>query len=176
MGVEGDADDPELVGLMQQGDQDAFAALYARHGAAVLSFARRVGGAGGSPEDLLQETFFTLWTKRQHVAIAGTSLLPWLLLTCKFHAFNATRKRRHLPTVQLREADSVSVAAWAPDWIEVELARLPVIDRSVARLCLVEEYSYRDAAATLGITPAAVAKRLQRVRLRLRESVSRSDD
>jgi RNA polymerase sigma factor (sigma-70 family) len=55
--------------------------------------------------------------------------------------------------------------------VDRALARLAPLDAAIARLCLGEELTYPEAAARLGITPAAVRNRLSRTRARLRKDL-----
>ncbi|WP_372435512.1 hypothetical protein [Subtercola frigoramans] len=44
-------------------------------------------------EELVQDTFFTVWLKSSTIILPNTSLLPWLLVTCRNHGLNL--RRRH---------------------------------------------------------------------------------
>jgi RNA polymerase sigma factor (sigma-70 family) len=153
-----------------RGRQDGFDELYARHAGAVLRFAWSMVGTRAAAEDLMQETFLTLWAKRRSVRLIDDSLLPWLLATCRNHARNLLRRTARTAALPLDEA----VATGAPDGTLVFdlLAGLSDTDRVVARLCLVDGYSYREAARLLETTTTAVGKRLQRARTRIREAMA----
>lgn len=60
-------------------------------------------------------------------------------------------------------------------WVLDEIAELGDRDRQLCQLCLIEGVSYRDAAAVLGTSPAAARKRIERLRIRLRNAVSDND-
>jgi RNA polymerase sigma-70 factor (ECF subfamily) len=57
------------------------------------------------------------------------------------------------------------------DLLRRAFAALPERDAAVARLCLVEDVTYAEAAARLGMTEGAVRNRLSRARARLRRDL-----
>jgi len=157
------------------GDTESFEVLYDRYAPAVARFAWSVSPTADAAQDVLQETFLTAWDKRRSIRLVDGSPLPWLLTTCRHHARNrARRERRWLELLELREesiaADPGSGEA-ADDlrWAMEAVAGLPVGERVVTELCLLQGYSYREAAERIGVSEAAVGKRLQRARARLRE-------
>jgi RNA polymerase sigma-70 factor (ECF subfamily) len=62
------------------------------------------------------------------------------------------------------------------DLIRRAFDRLPPVDAEIARLCLIEDLSYADAAARLGLTEGAVRNRLSRARGRLRRDLGKERD
>lgn len=56
-------------------------------------------------------------------------------------------------------------------WVRQAVSRLGGMDQRIVHLCLVEGYSYAEAADHLGLTTSAVAKRVERVRVTLRRAV-----
>ncbi len=169
--------DIDLLLAARAGDAAAFGQLYERHAPAVLRYAWSRAGDRGAAEELLQDTFLTAWARRRSATILDESLLPWLLVICRNHVAN------HLRRLARRRTDAVDPAllpaARAADqeiaWISAELDRLSELDRRVCQLCLVDSLSYREAADELDSTPAAVGKRLQRARGRLRRALGEAD-
>jgi RNA polymerase sigma factor (sigma-70 family) len=159
-----------------QGDRSAFTALYRRHAAAVIRYAWSIVHDRVAAEEVLQDTFLTAWDKRRASHIVDESFLPWLLVVCRNHARNAVRKAAKHGAVSI-ERVTVRVSD-PPDelaWIAVEIDRLSASDQLLCRLCLMEGYSYAEAARILDTTQAAVGKRLQRVRARLAQATGASD-
>lgn len=156
-------------------DVRSFEAFYDRYAPAVARFAWSVSPAADAAQDVLQETFLTAWDKRRSIRLVDGSALPWLLTTCRNHARNrARRERRWRELLELREesiaADPVDGdAATDLRWALEVIARLPDGERAVTELCLLQGFSYREAAERLGVSETAVGKRLQRARTRLRE-------
>jgi RNA polymerase sigma-70 factor, ECF subfamily len=53
--------DEDLMGLVEVGDAEAFAALYDRHGRMAYSLAYRMMGEKQEAEDVVQEAFIKVW-------------------------------------------------------------------------------------------------------------------
>ncbi|MFC5502213.1 RNA polymerase sigma factor [Lysinimonas soli] len=168
--------DIDFLLACRDGDVDAFAELYARHAPTVLRFAWSRLGDRSLAEEVLQETFTTAWAKRRRASIVDLSLLPWLLAICYNHIRNQVRRRERTRTVPLDEV-TVGAAPSSSDlaWIEETLGELSETDRRIVELCLIDGFSYREVADRVDSTPAAVGKRLQRARLRLRASLNAGD-
>ena len=126
-------------------------------------------------QELVQETFLTAWRRSRSIRLVDGSALPWLLTTCRNHARNGARKeRKWRDLLELREesiaADrSAGEAADDLRWALEAVDGLPDGERLVCQLCLLDGLTYREAAERLGVSEAAVGKRLQRARARLRE-------
>jgi RNA polymerase sigma factor (sigma-70 family) len=171
-----DTADAEWWAAARDGDVGAFTALYRRHAAAVVRYAWSMLSSQQAAEEALQETFLTAWEKRASSRIVDDSLLPWLLTVCRNHSRNQLRRaRKHAgiaaPTAErVQDAPSDSLA-----WIRVELATLSDLDRQLCQLCLIDGYTYAEAARALGTTETAIGKRLQRLRARLKASTIGND-
>lgn len=161
--------DIELVASLNHGDASAFSSLMTRHGPAVFRYAWALADEPQQADDLLQDTFIVLWKRRRSIAIAGVSLLPWLLTTCRFTAYNSNRSARARRTVSLDAVQLSHTDEPADDlrWVRTEIAALGAVDRQLVERCLFGGESYTAAAAALGLTPAAARKRIQRTRSRL---------
>ena len=137
----------------------------------MVRYAWAVSPSRDAVHELVQDTFMTLWLKGASLELAGTSLLPWLLVTCRNHALNRRRKdARWAAMAELDEnlVDNRHAAADQLKWIIQEIERLPEPDRLVIDLCLLQGFTYAEAAEQIGSTPAAVGTRLQRARAMLK--------
>lgn len=180
------ATDTELVARLSRGDKPAFSELMSRHGPAVYRYAWALADESGQVDDLMQDTFLVLWKRRRAVSLVGESLLPWLLTTCRFTAFNSNRSSRLRLTVpldvgdrsdpagSLSESPALARASEELAWVRDEIAALSPLDRQLVERCLIQGESYTEAAAALGISAAAARKRIQRTRSRL--AAARSDN
>lgn len=170
------ATDQQLLMLTASHDHSAFAALYDRHAETVARYLWAWVEDRDAVQDLVQETFVTAWQKAPGVNVVEASALPWLLTMAKNHARNRQRKvarRRETPltawTTHPRD-DSASADRERLRWVMDEIEALSEIDRRICELCLVQGWPYREAAAELGHSVSALAKRLQRARARIREA------
>lgn len=166
--------DAELWLSYRDGDRASFSSFYRRHAAAVLKYGWSISGDQADAEEVLQETFLTAWDKRRTSIIVDNSLLPWLLTICRNHSRNLARRRRKHRATPLHLVDAAT-----PDgdltWIAVEVSKLSLNDQELCRLCLVEGFTYAQAAEAMGTSTAAIGKRLQRLRARLVRSMAENE-
>jgi RNA polymerase sigma-70 factor (ECF subfamily) len=71
--------DEDLMSLTAEGDSNAFASLYDRHGRAAYSLAYRMVGERGAAEDLVQEAFLEAWRASRSYRAQRGSVRTWLL-------------------------------------------------------------------------------------------------
>jgi RNA polymerase sigma factor (sigma-70 family) len=154
----------------------AFAALFDRHVRAVYWRAHQVVGDPDEAEDVTQDTFVTAWRRLDEITIVDRSVLPWLVVTARYTALNAGRKRARLRAVALDHepadpsggpAEQVDEAAVAAA-IDVAVSRLSPVDQRLFALCVDGDLTYEQAAAELGVSHGAVRNRVSRLRARLR--------
>ena len=164
--------DARLLALAASGDHRAFEELFDRHSPAVFRYAWGLADQRQDVDDLVQETFFVAWKRRHSILIAGDSVLPWLLVSCRNLAFNLNRKRRRDEAEEL-PATLIHEESTAPDdleWVLDEINKLGDVDRRLCQLCLIEGHDYDTAAAQLGISTTGARKRIQRIRAGLRRA------
>lgn len=163
----------------QVGDRDAFAGLYDRHVRPVYWQAYSVVRDRELAEDVTQEVFVTTWRRIRTITPVDGSILPWLLVTARYTAFNAGRKERR------RAADELPADAAGPGGADLEaesaliraeinkaVSALSPIDQQLYTLCLDGGASYEQAARELGVSHSVVRNRLHRLRTRLRADLS----
>jgi RNA polymerase sigma factor (sigma-70 family) len=167
-----------LERFARQDDQDAFAALVARHGPMVFGVCRRVLSDLQDAEDAVQATFLLLARKaagvRQPAALAA--YLHGIALRV---ARKARARRRLTPPLVTDRADP------QPDPLDALSSRelLAILDEEVARLpeafrlpivlCYLQGRTAVQAAEFLGWTPGSVRGRLERARARLQQRLTR---
>ena len=170
---ESDSDD-QLIARALRSDRGAFAALMARHSKAVYLFAWGVTRSASDAEDITQDVFVVAWAKLREIRIAGSSALPWLLVTCRNMIRNHVRRASYRGVVSLDEAiatEGVTTHADELRWVMQEIEKLGGVDQRICTLCLIEGYSYSEASAQLGLSQSAIAKRVERIRVSLRATV-----
>lgn len=176
--------DAALLARARHGDTAAFGVLFDRHVTAVYWQAHQVVGDATEAEDVTQDTFVTAWRRRDDITIVDRSMLPWLMVTARYTALNAGRKRARLRSVTLEQEPSdpspepaeVVDAAHVAAAIEAAVARLSPVDRRLFELCVDGDLSYDQAAAELGVTHGAVRNRVSRLRARLRRDLTQDGE
>jgi RNA polymerase sigma factor (sigma-70 family) len=180
---ESDGTDAELLERLASGDQRALAVVFDRHAPAVTRYAWAIAPSRMDVEEIVQDTFLTVWRKAAGILIAETSLLPWLLVTCRNFGMNAVRKAARNQAEQfdddaahradvVRDYRDAEAAREDVRWVLDEIERLGPIDRQVCELCLVEGLPYAEAAEQLNLSVGAVKQRVSRSRARLKKAVS----
>lgn len=169
--------DTEPLARLRQGDREGLRILFRRHLPVVYGAAFVVTRNGPDAEEAAQDAFFLLWQKRTDVKIVGDSVLPWLIVTARFEAFNRRRAATRRQTLPLTDdldtpvsdgPESIVLAAELQRRLTAAIEDLPPLDRDLITACLVEGKSYEHAAESAGITHGAVRNRLSRARRHLR--------
>jgi RNA polymerase sigma-70 factor (ECF subfamily) len=169
--------DVELIARSIARDPRAFGDLFDRHSTAVFRFAYSLTHDTTEAQELVQETFVTAWKKLADIRLVGDSVLPWLIVTTRNHARNARRARAVHDALPLEEhlldgAGMLETERSAHreelDWVFDAVRRLTPVDQQIVQLCLYQGLGYKEAAKRLGLSPAAVGKRVERARARLR--------
>lgn len=146
--------------------QAEFAAVYARHGAAVFRFALHLCGESVEAEDIAAESFARAWTSPSPIA---TETVRGYLLTIARNVYlqRAKKSARNVPLdhelAESRSAEERLDARSDLESVEAQLQRMPALDRVAIRM-RADGDSYEDIAAAIGTTPAAARVRVHRVR------------
>jgi RNA polymerase sigma-70 factor (ECF subfamily) len=142
-------------------------------------YARVLTGDVTRADDLVQDTLARAWEKRRLWA-AGSDLRAWLFTVMHNVFVNQRALARHERQHVSLDAEDEEGEAWripvrSMQYTHVELieltqhvGRLPVDQREVLLLAVVEEMRYEEIAATLAIPIGTVMSRLSRAREKLR--------
>ncbi|WP_308159185.1 sigma-70 family RNA polymerase sigma factor [Curtobacterium sp. ISL-83] len=172
-------DDAGLIRRLAMGDRVALASAFDRFAPTLTRYAWAIAGSRQDVEELVQDTMLTLWQKADGLQLPTGMLLPWLLVVCRNHAKNlARRNTKHagdeLPDQVPAPGDHTD-AAEQLRWVRAEIAALPDTDRRICELCLLQGYSYAEAAQLLGLSVGAVTQRVSRSRRRLKKAVTHDE-
>lgn len=175
----------KLVQQARQGDLEAFNRLVLAYQGQVYALAYRLLGDAEAAADATQESFLAAF---QHIAhFRKGSFRAWLLRITANFCYDVLRKQRTRPQSSLEnlpaefsearlpagEAEEDPAVRAEQEELSREVQRalntLPPEQRAVIVLCDIEEFSYEEAARTLGISLGTLKSRLSRGRARLRE-------
>jgi RNA polymerase sigma-70 factor, ECF subfamily len=101
-----------LVGLLRAvaaGDRAAFAALYAQTAAQLFGVALRMLRQRDRAEDVLQESFVTIWRRARDYDPAKGAPMTWLITILRHRAIDALRRSARQPE-RLAEDEEVLLA------------------------------------------------------------------
>jgi RNA polymerase sigma-70 factor (family 1) len=131
-------------------------------------------------EEIIQEVFFALWTRREELNITG-SLTAYLFTAVKYQIFNyikASKVRRTYATHFYRyemmdnsNEENIELSDLT-NAVEKEVARLPEKCQQVFRMSRNEHKSIRDIAEALNISHKTVENHLTKALRQLRVAFS----
>jgi RNA polymerase sigma-70 factor (ECF subfamily) len=154
--------------------QVEFNRLVADHAPALYRMAYRLVGDGHEAEDVVQETFRSVWNSRLRYE-PGRGERAWLVAILRRRAVDRWRQRRGqtvlaLDTFQeIETCDADPLDAGYTDEMQEALIRLPHELRQTLLLVVVGELTHQEAADELGTPLGTVLSRVSRARERLRE-------
>lgn len=183
--------DEHLVELAKTGDNGAFPELVKRYSRRILRVARNITNNDEKSEDVLQETFMKAYTHLDGFQ-GDSKFYTWLVRIAMNESLVKLRKRKTGRVVSLDEElstgeDTITreIAVWEGnpedryyqeelrELLDTTIASLPGGFRTVFVLRDVEELSTEETADMFGLSIPAVKSRLLRVRLQLREKLTR---
>jgi RNA polymerase sigma-70 factor (ECF subfamily) len=155
-------------------------ALIAQHIPRLRRYARALTGERARADDLVQDTLERA-LRKLHLWRAGSDLRAWLFTVMHNVHVNQVRGRAHGAEEATDPEDlpqpPPETGADQGDLMDLEaaLARLADEQREVLLLVGLEQLTYQEAAAVLGIPIGTVMSRLSRARERLRALLDGTD-
>jgi RNA polymerase sigma-70 factor (ECF subfamily) len=174
--------DEDLLRLMRH-DPEAFEQLYRRHVARTVAFAVRRCHSAEQVHDLVAATWLEVIDASRRFDPARGRALPWILGVMANLSNDRRRRaaREHEALLRLagqrviseddavRLEEAIDAGRLARSLIEV-VESMPVPEREALELVAFGTVTQDEAAAALGIAPAALRMRLSRARRRLRSA------
>lgn len=172
-------DDPAELVFRIAGHQDkaALTALFGLYGARVKSIMLKLGAGDALAEDLVQETFLTVWRKAALYSSQRGAPSTWIFTIARNLRIDQLRRQSNKPYEDL---DTVELASDAPlgnvlleqqqvvDRVTQALATLPQEQQEVVRLSFIHDLPHAQIAETVGIPLGTVKSRLRLAYQRLR--------
>lgn len=166
--------DDELMQLIKKDDHTAFRILYARWARRIMSFAYRALSDKREAEDIVQETFMSLFSSRNRYEERG-KFASFLFRIAGNAVRDRFRSRRGIP---FEEPESFITEPYHQDDphiridLEEALKTLSFEHREVLLLAVMGGLTYREISEITGISESAVAQRICRTRRKLQEIMS----
>jgi RNA polymerase sigma-70 factor (ECF subfamily) len=189
-----DASDADLLQRLVGGDEEAFVCLYSRWQAPLHRFAIGMTGSPQLAEDVVQETFMVLMQDAGRYDAGRGPVGAYLRGITRHLVFRRLRRESRFVALADGFAESVDARLAGagerppdPDpaqalmrrddvrAVQSALLRLTPRLREVLVLCDLNDVSYAEAAATLGVPIGTVRSRLSRARDALAQRLERAD-
>lgn len=164
------------------GDREAMALLYRRTSAKLYGICLRLLGSEAEAEEVLQETYVTVWRKAGAFDAGRASAITWLAVMARNKAIDRLRARR-APADDLDAAlDIADEAPLAPELIDRArdgqrlatcLGELEERSAAAIRAAFLDGLSYPDLAAQQGVPLPTMKSWIRRGLIRLRGCLER---
>jgi RNA polymerase sigma-70 factor (ECF subfamily) len=177
--------DAELVRAAADGDREALAQLYDRHGSLLLALGTRMLKSRREAEDLLHDVFLEVWRHAKDYDESRGTVRSWMLLRLRSRALDRLKSAGYSRVVSMeasgiREENLVAEteSGPGPDGARVReaLAALPPDQRTVLEQAYFEGRSLSEIAERSGVPLGTVKSRLARALGKLREVLDADAD
>ena len=165
--------DAELLTRTRDGDDEAYAVLYARHRDAAARLARQVCGSGAAADDLVADAYVAILAALRNGAGPSEAFRPYLLTTVRHRAYRRSRSAED--PVDPAEDGALDGAVFDDDGDDQRLMAdayrsLPERWQLVLWHTEVEGQRPAEVAPLVGLSPHATAALAHRAREGLREA------
>jgi RNA polymerase sigma-70 factor (ECF subfamily) len=175
--------DAELLRRIRAGDDRALETVFRAHYASMFTVVRRIVFAPDIAEELVQDVFLKLWTKRETLAEID-ALKTYLYRAARNTALNHLRRQKLESAHEEREAakgepstgEATDDGATATDLttaVQAAIARLPERCREIFLMSRDGGLTYNEIAKELGISIKTVETQMGRALKSLRLSLAR---
>lgn len=174
--------DETLLRRSAGGDEQAFLELYRRRQAGIYRFALHMSGSASVAEEVTQEVFLAVIRDADRFDVNRGAASAFLIGVARNHVLKLlTRNRAYVgledenAEIPAGGSDVVATLAQAEAVENVRQAvlELPAVYREAIVLCDLQELSYADAAAALGVPVGTIRSRISRGRALLADKLSR---
>ncbi len=184
-----DIDEPQLISLVRQGDESAFAALYQRHSNHVRGAARRLVIDPCAAEDVTQEVFTFLWQHPTRVDPVRGELRTLLMAMARYRAIDviraeSSRRRRQHLVISRDDAERGPTGSDIADTVvdaddetrrfdelRTAVAHLPEPQRTSIELAYFTGHTFCEVARITGVPEGTAKSRLASALRRLHEQL-----
>ena len=170
--------DVELVDLLKSGDETAFTEIYNRYWKLLFKTACNIIQDFATAQDITQNIFISLWERRNEAKIQ--TLKPYLQQATRFAVFRAIKDQQTDKAFYERLADvTADIITDDPlifkdqqELLKSIINTLPEDCREAFRLSREDNMTYKQIAASLGISEKTVEKRISKSLQHIRKGMN----
>jgi RNA polymerase sigma-70 factor (family 1) len=172
--------DDELLALLRNGDDKAFAELFDRYWKPLLFVAGKKLGSLDEAEDVVQELFVSIWSRRERLEI-NTSLGGYLATSTKYMVSRVLASRASKSQLDEQITEKVIERDLPNHQVEFNqlesqlnniVANLPEKCRLVYELSRESGYSHKQISETLVISEKTVESHINKALKAIRRGIS----
>ena len=171
--------DAQLFDALRQGDAAALDLLFRRYYVDLCRTSVRLVGDGATAEDIVQELFAGLWSRRASLPQDTVAVGPYLRRAVRNRTLNYLRDRKRIPVDDGELPDIAGEAVSATETqaendalrsrIDAAIDRLPERCRLIFVMSKVEHMQQREIAEALDISAKTVENQMTRAYKFLRQ-------
>lgn len=177
--------DVELYHRLQQGDKQALEHLYDNYQKLLFSFSYRITGQRELAEEIVQEVFIKIWTKKGMYNETKGKFSSWLLTITRNTSIDMLRKKKETTyTIEERDAlanDSAStedIVEWKEQGAKIRKAVTTLTEeqQEIVELFYYKGLSQTKIAEKCGIPLGTVKGRVRLALRHLHEKLANSEE
>jgi len=176
-----DEEDARLLERLRRNERDALAAMYDAYGQIAYGLAYRVLGQAGDAEDIVQESFLSLWRQADRLDARRGSVRSLLLTIVHRRSIDVLRRRSGRNERVLDEAQPIASAAPDPidfatqaeerERVQRALQELPAEQRTAVELTYFRGLTIAEMAEEEQIPLGTAKSRLRLALERMRKTL-----
>lgn len=171
--------DESLMVFYQNGEYEAFTALYERHSGKVYAYLKGHVFERSAVDDLLQQIFLKLHEHRSRYN-PSFPFLPWLFSITRNTVIDFSRKKKATP-IEDEKLEQIAGIAKASDEepaldLQAALASLPQESRELIQMRFEEGMSFDDISERLRLNAPTVRKRVSRAMKTIKKFLGRENE
>ena len=169
-----------MKAIVDDGDRDAFAALFEHFAPRVKGYLLRLGMVSNAAEDLAQEVLLTVWHKAASYDAKQASVSTWIFTIARNKRIDVLR-RENRPQIDPNDpalvqeppgmADEVVAAVDQAKSIKHAIAELPAEQAELVKLAFFGDLPHGAIAEKTGLPLGTVKSRLRLALVKLRKAL-----
>ncbi|WP_431158745.1 RNA polymerase sigma factor [Winogradskyella poriferorum] len=170
--------DTLLIQNLQKKDEHALSLLYDKYSGAIYSVILKMVKDEGKAQDLLQETFITVWGKSSQYDPEKGRFYTWIYRIAKNKVLNALRKSdlliqtEDLSVYKEKEDEAIGID---PEFLELKgaLSQLETHHRNAIELVYFKGLTHREAHQVMDVPLGTFKSYVRQALMQLRKSYSK---
>ncbi len=184
-----DVTDEKLMSSVVRGDDKALELLYDRYAAQVRGLALRIMRERTTAEEIVQETFWRVWSRSKSFDARQGSFKNWMFTIAHRLAIDTIRRHKAQPQVELNEAkfghiynpephdDEVNEAVWHSerrDLLQTAMTQLPDKQAEIIHLSYYQGLTRQEISEKINTPLGTVHSRARLAMDKLRDALNKA--